>query len=281
MWINVIDYRGKDKTDPLYIKRTQYFQAQQIDFKHWQKHGHKFRCFTQHKDPKHFYLGFDEVVYFEQRKNSEARAYIMDWLYKNDPNWDWTAMWDNDATVYWDRPFEDKFNSNDVPEHLHNICKTADDYNIKLFTPLFPKIHSYKGSDEVSENDIFANGYHFKPVAEAKGTMLFIKNMGLTFDTSLDAMSDYDYACNVRKQPRSIVAHLQQLALKEYGDEDTSIMFKTIDFRKNQIDTNREKINAKWGINTKDWAKTNRANTKIEKLTKDQNFQYYNLFESN
>lgn len=213
MWINIIDYRGDDtvinsRGDSLFEYRTKYFFKQQDDFHYWRAHGHKFRCFTQHEnrnDLVNDYWAYDDVVKIPRGNAATSRNHVLDYYSKGT----WIGIWDNDATLYWDR-----LNSNDFPKELEQVCQQAQNENIASFVPFNAQQSPYPVKPKPR--------WTFKPKLEQKGTMLFLVVDDWRFDTSMNALEDLEFALRLSKQGKKF-AQLEQVSLKEYVNGKSTI----------------------------------------------------------
>ena len=205
MWINIIDYRGDEtvinsRGDSLFQYRTKYFLRQQTDFHHWKKAGHKFRCFTQHESRNPLfndYGEYDDVVKIPRSNAPQARNYVLNYYSKDE----WIGVWDNDATLYWD-----KLESRKFPSQLDNICQQAQSNRIVSFIPFNAQQAPYPKNVKTA--------WTFKPKLEQKGTMLFLQVGDWRFDESMDALEDLEFACSLISQGYKF-AQCEQVSLKE------------------------------------------------------------------
>ena len=213
MWINIIDYRGDEtkinsRGDTLFNYRTKYFLKQQDDFDIWRKAGHKFRCFTQHTNRNNLindYFGFDEVINIPRGNAATSRNQVLNYYSKDT----WIAIWDNDATLYFDQLESRKF----VIE-LEHICNQADSEGIVSFIPFNAQQAPYPVKPKPA--------WTFKPKLEQKGTMLYLKVGNWRFDENMVALEDMEFACKLALEGKK-VAQLDQVSLKEYVNGKSTI----------------------------------------------------------
>jgi len=93
------------------------------------KHGHKFRCFTQHdnrNDIINDYSEFNDVVKIPRGNAASSRNLVLDYYSKDE----WIGIWDNDATVYFD-----KLDTKNFIRDLDAICQEAEQLAISSFVP--------------------------------------------------------------------------------------------------------------------------------------------------
>lgn len=205
MWINIIDYRGDDsiinsRGDTLFNYRTRYFLKQQEDFHYWKSAGHKFRSFTQHTNRNPWindYDAYDDVVHTPRGNPAQARNRVLNYYAKNE----WIGIWDNDATLYWD-----KLESGAFPGQLETICEQAQRGRIASFVPFNAQQAPYPKNAKTA--------WTFKPQLEQKGTMLFLQVGEWRFDESMDALEDLEFACSLIGQGYKF-AQCEQVSLKE------------------------------------------------------------------
>lgn len=207
MIINVIDYRGDDtvintRGETLYEYRTRYFHRIQEDFDIWKSAGHQFFCFTQHKDNDADFWGFDNVVEMPRGKAAEARNYILDY---HKPN-DWISIWDNDASVYFD-----KLDTTAFIKNLDSIALEADKLGLSGFIPFNAQQAPYP-----------ANPKRWKPWIALKGTMLFLKVLEHRYDTDMDCLEDLEYPARLTLQGHKF-AKTEMCSLKEYVNGKSTI----------------------------------------------------------
>lgn len=213
MWINVIDYRGDDtiintRGDSLFKYRTNYFHKQQEDFTIWKEAGHKFRCFTQHINTNDLiddFWAFDEVVRIPRGNAAQSRNYVLDYYCLGD----WIGIWDNDASLYFDRLESRRF----VTE-LDLICKLAEEQNISSFVPFNAQQSPYPKKPKPA--------WTFKPKLEQKGTMLFVKVDSWRFDVNMTALEDLEFAARLAKENKKF-AMCEQVSLKELVNGKSTI----------------------------------------------------------
>lgn len=199
MWINVIDYRGEGS---LLAKRTEVFLRQQQDFKLWQQHGHKFRCFTQHTDNN--YPGFDDVIVIPRGSAAQSRNHVLDYYPKDT----WTGIWDNDATLYWNKSM-----SQLVPEQWDQIIALAEQHDLKAFVPFDPRQTPYEN---------IPDHWTFRSTNILKGTMVFLKTMDLRYRTDMPALEDIEYAFQLTKLGLKS-GRLEQMSMKEMANNASTI----------------------------------------------------------
>lgn len=207
----MIDYRGDEtiinsRGDCLFDYRTKYFLRIQEDFHYWKQWGHKFRCFTQHHQSKDF-KHFDDVVYIPRGNAAASRNQVLDYYKRNS----WIAIWDNDATLYWD-----KLDSKLFPSELDAVCDLADKENIISFIPFNSQQSPYPKQ--------IKDRWTFKPQIAQKGTMMFIKNIDCYFDETMTALSDLERACRLVLLGYK-TAICEQISLNEL-DNGKSTIFK-------------------------------------------------------
>jgi len=205
MNINVIDYRGdstviNSRGDSLYNYRTRYFHRIQEDFQRWQQHGHRFVCYTQHKSNIVIddYWAFDRVVETGRLPVHQARNRVL----QDIPYGEYTAIWDNDATLYWDR-----LRSSELPQDLNQVCEQAQQQEIVSFVPFNSQQSPYPKNLDCTQ-------WTFKPLIHQKGTMLFVQNIGIDWPTHLTCLEDTARAIELTRKGFK-TAQLQQASLNE------------------------------------------------------------------
>lgn len=208
MWINIIDYRGDDtvinsRGDSLFQYRTHYFRKQQEDFYRWQQQGHKFRCWTQHKDDNHG--EFDDVIRTSRKTAAQARNEILNHYSKDT----WIGIWDNDSTLYWD-----KLSSNLLPQELQQLCNQADCENIIGLIPF--------NSQQSPYPKIVPERWTLKPKLEQKGSMLFVKVTEHRYDNDMMALGDCEYAYRLSQLGYKF-SMIEQASLNEYQSDKSTI----------------------------------------------------------
>lgn len=203
MWINIIDYRGSEDTE-LFNKRTEIFLKQQQDFSIWKQSGHKFKCFTQHDCPDNIYYGFDQVIKIPRGNASQSRNYVLD-NYAIDT---WIGIWDNDATLYFD-----KLSSRQFIKDLDSI--------------IIPQVNKHGLSGFIPYNPQQAP-YYFRCVIEQKTTMIWLKVNEHRYDKSLTILEDWEYAYRLAKQGH-IFGQSEDISLKEYALAVSTIFNNTKD----------------------------------------------------
>ena len=211
MKINVIDYRGNNQVinsrgDSLFEYRTHYFKKIQEDFHRWQEQGHQFICYTQHKYSLDDHKHFDLVIEIDKMPCHDARNKVLE----DTPKGEWIGVWDNDATLYWDKLRSDK-----LPKELEQVCATAQQQGIVSFVPFNSQQSPYP-------NNLDCTKWTFKPTIHQKGTMMFIQNIGVKWPTHLNSMTDTARAVVLTKQGHK-TAQLQQASLNEYGNGKSTI----------------------------------------------------------
>lgn len=205
MWINIIDYRGdstviNSRGDSLFAYRTKYFHKIQEDFYLWKQHGHKFRCFTQHENRNTFvddYWAFDDVIKIPRSNAPQARNHVHNFY----PLDNWIGLWDNDATLYWD-----KLRSSEVPRDLEILCSQADNQGIRAWVPFNAQQAPYPKK--------VPDDWTFKPTIQLKGTMTFVKTSSLRHNELQPSRDDVEYAFQLTLQGHKI-GMLQQASLNE------------------------------------------------------------------
>ena len=213
MWINIIDYRGDEtvintRGDSLFQYRTKYFLKQQDDFHHWKKAGHKFRCFTQHKNRNPLfddYADYDDVVKIPRGNAAFSRNNVLNFY----PKEEWIGIWDNDASLYFDKLESYKF----IVE-LEQVCSQAQAQGIVSFIPFNAQQSPYPKNPKPC--------WTFKPKLDQKGTMLFLQVKDWRFDESMDALEDLEFACSLINQGYKF-AQCEQVSLKEYVNGKSTI----------------------------------------------------------
>ena len=200
MWINIIDYRGDDtvinsRGDSLFNYRTKYFLRQQDDFKRWQQHGHQFRCFTQHNDNS--FNQFDDVIHIPRSNAPQARNHVHNYY----PEGTWIGLWDNDATLYWDR-----LDSKLVPQELDAITQKCEEEGICVWVPFNAQQAPYPTRLE--------SPWTFKPTIQLKGTMTFVKTSELRHNENEPSRDDVEYAIELTRLGKKI-GLLEQASLNE------------------------------------------------------------------
>jgi hypothetical protein len=202
MWINVIDYRGDDtivnsRGDRLFDYRTRYFFKQQEDFHRWKTHGHRFRCFTQHHNRTPFlddYSEFDDVQHIPRGNAAQSRNRVLDFY---EPG-EWIGIWDNDATLYFD-----KLDSLTFVKDLDSICVEAQQKNIASFVPF-----------DASQAPYPRKPKRWRPCLNQKTTMLFAQVSDWRFDETLCCLEDLEFACRL-SQKGVLFAQTELCSLKE------------------------------------------------------------------
>lgn len=262
MWINVIDYRGdntviNNKGNTLYEKRTEIFLKQQADFAIWKQHGHKFRCFTQHNDNQ--YQEFDDVVYINRGNASESRNQVLDYY----PQGSWISIWDNDATLYFDKLASRKF----IEDLDTVIIPLADKYNFSGFIPYNPQQAPYPKPAQPP--------YTFKYKIEQKTTMLWLKVTEHRYDTSLTILEDWEYAFRMAIEGH-IFAQSQDISLKEYALSVSTIFDNNkqggkYEERKRQYAIAKQQVQDKLTMRMEEIRKLHRAN--YQRLTTMNNYE--------
>ena len=207
MIVNVIDYRGDDtiinsRGETLYEYRTRYFHKIQQDFDIWKSAGHQFFCFTQHKDNDADFWGFDNVVEMPRGKAAEARNYILDYHKQQE----WISIWDNDASVYFDRLDTKRF-----IKYLDSIILEADKLGLSGFIPFNAQQSPYP-----------TNPKRWKPWIALKGTMMFLKVLEHRYDTDMDCLEDLEYPARLTLQGHKF-AQTEMCSLKEYVNGKSTI----------------------------------------------------------
>lgn len=210
MWINIIDYRGDDtvintRNETLFEYRTRYFFKIQEDFYHWKKHGHKFRCFTQHQNRNPIiddYNEFDDVIQIPRGNAASSRNQVLDYYAKGE----WIGIWDNDASVYFD-----KLDTKNFIKDLDAICQEADSLGISSFVPFNAQQAPYP-----------KNPKRWKPKLEQKTTQLWCKVADWRFDQSLECLEDLEFACRLSQQGYKF-AQTELCSLKEYVNGKSTI----------------------------------------------------------
>jgi len=213
MWINIIDYRGDNTTvnsrgDTLFNYRTKYFLRQQEDFYHWKKAGHKFRCFTQHDNRNSLfddYSEYDDVVKIPRSNAAQARNQVLNFY----PKEEWIGIWDNDATLYFDKLESQRF----VVE-LEQVCCQAQEQGIVSFIPFNAQQAPYPKNTKPA--------WTFRPKLEQKGTMMFLQVGEWRFDETMDALEDIEFACSLIQQGYKF-AQCDQVSLKEMVHSKSTI----------------------------------------------------------
>jgi hypothetical protein len=209
MWINIIDYRGdttviNSRGDSLFDYRTKYFLRQQDDFKHWQKHGHQFRCFSQHPADNNF-PHFDDVVQIPRGNCQSSRNAVLDFY----PQDTWIGMWDNDATLYWER-----FLGYDFPKLLSQSTNYCDNENIVSFVPF--------NSQQTPYPKVDPEVWTMVPKLEQKGTMMFMKTHLHRYDSQMTGLSDMELACRLTLEGYKL-AECQNASLNELVNGKSTI----------------------------------------------------------
>ena len=205
MWINIIDYRGDNtiissNNTTLFNFRTRYFFRMQDDFAIWKRSGHKFRCFTQHQNRNQFvndYWAFDDVVPIPRGNAAHSRNCVLDFYNQGE----WTGIWDNDATLYFDKLLSDKF-----VQELESICLLAQQQNIFGIVPFNAQQSPYPKT--------IPKDWTFKPQF-LKGTMMFLHVTQERFDEQkILTIDDIEYSARLALQGKKF-AQCPQASLKE------------------------------------------------------------------
>jgi len=202
MYINIIDYRGEEDSD-IFRYRTDKFKQIQKDFSQWP--DHKFICWTQHTINDNDYIGFNEVKQIPRGNPAQSRNHILNHY----PVGSWIGIWDNDATLYWN-----KLNSIRFPTELESICNIADSKGIWSLAPFNPRQSPYP--------DTLPDAWTFRATVILKGTMLFLKVCEVRYDESMLALEDIDYACQLTILNRKS-GKVEQVSLKEISGENSTI----------------------------------------------------------
>ena len=205
MIINIIDYRGSDPL--LFEKRTEKFLQIQNDFVHWRPY-HQFVCWTQHDDISNMH-SFDLIKKIPRSSAAEARNHVLGYYAKNT----WIGLWDNDATLYWNR-----LKSKDFPRDVDLVLSLADQKKLVAFVPFDPRQCPYP--------DTIAEDWTFRSTNILKGTMIYLKINEIRFDTTMSAMSDSEYACHQTSLGRKI-GRLEQISLNEISPSVSTIFSDT------------------------------------------------------
>jgi len=288
MNINIIDYRGDNtiansRGDSLFDYRTRYFIKQQQDFHHWQKHGHKFICFTQHHDDDNF-DGFDGVVPIARGTCDQSRNAVFEYYkHKSICDWEWMGLWDNDSTLYWN-----KYNSSLVPEKLDEICAQAKQQGIAGWVPFNPQQSPYV--------DVDLDIWSFKPTLHLKGSMMFLHNEHQMYDTSFAYHGgDLRYAIELTRKGKKC-AWLEQVVLNEMTTAKSTVFqinayheeyknpgpnanpkgllkWDSTIARKERLKVHFDHIKTTTGLTVQDWQKRQRN------LWKSDGTTYTQLFE--
>ena len=218
MNIYVTDYRGDDtvinsRGDTLYNYRTVYFHKFQQEFSRWQKHGHRFICYTQHTQGLlDDYPCFDEVVQVPRARTEVAKNRILDDVEASGD--DWFGIWDNDATLYWNR-----LRSEQLPQELDLVCEKAEEQNIVAFVPFDSSKAPYSTVQDTTQ-------WQFKPTVNLRSTMMFQRNPGVLSSqrcpTQFTASFDLAYAYELTSQGHRL-GMLQQASLREMGNNKSTI----------------------------------------------------------
>jgi len=210
MWINIIDYRGDDtiintRNETLFNYRTRYLFRIQEDFYHWKKHGHKFRCFTQHdnrNDIINDYSEFNDVVKIPRGNAASSRNLVLDYYSKDE----WIGIWDNDASVYFD-----KLDTKNFIRDLDAICQEAEQLAISSFVPFNAQQAPYPLKPK-----------RWKPKLEQKTTQLWCCVDDWRFDDTLECLEDLEFACRLALQGKKF-AQTELCSLKEYVNGKSTI----------------------------------------------------------
>ena len=289
MQINIIDYRGDDtiinsRGDcTLFQYRTRYYQRMQLDWHRWQAQGHRFVVFTQHEDDVH--QSADEVIPIPRMRGAEAKNVILEHMMPVKD--EWFGMWDNDATLYWNR-----LKSTHIPQDLVAICDKAKMQGIYAWVPFNPQAAPYQPTA--------VDDYTFRATIQMKGTMTFMQNPNgygnQRFNETITTQDDLEWAIQLTAKGFK-VGMLQQASLNEL------VMGKSTIFRVNayhkqyrkpgpranpkgllqwdaQLDR-REKyeiaqreLEALYGANWRDWQRRQRA------LWNHEHTQFNQLFDA-
>lgn len=205
MWINVIDYRGDNTTiinkqgQTIFAARTDIFLKQQADFAIWKAAGHKFRCFTQHSGNPEHYAEFDDVIEIPRGNASQSRNHVLAYY----PQGTWIAIWDNDATLYFDRLASRQF----IRDLDSIVIPQADAQGLTGFIPYNPQQAPYPKPSVP---------YTFKCKIEQKTTMIWLKVGDYRYNETLTILEDWELAYRLAQQGH-IFAQSQDVSLKEYA----------------------------------------------------------------
>lgn len=257
----MIDYRGDGTTinprgDSLFNYRTRYFHRQQQDFHKWKQQGHTFHCFTQH-DPRAViddWWAFDEVIPVARATQPRVTNQILEWAQPGE----WLGIWDNDATLYWDRMWSQR-----LPPELEGVCVKAEDEGIGVWIPYNAQQKPYPPR--------IADDWLFEPTLAVKSTMHFLQVNDVRLDETLPALYDHDFG--IQQMRRGVkCAQLQQAALNELVNGKSTIFAVNAhhpewgqrELKKNQLKwdaqwsrqeiyhTAKQQIEAKWGVSLRE-----------------------------
>lgn len=214
MQINIIDYRGDDtiinsRGDTLFQYRTKYYLRQQQDWHRWQAQGHTFTVFTQHQDDCHTHA--DEVIPIPRMRGAEAKNVILEhMMHAKD---EWFGMWDNDATLYWNR-----LKSTHIPQDLMAICDKAKAQGIHAWVPFNPQAAPYQPTE--------LDDYTFRATIQMKGTMTFMQNPNRygnqRFNETITTQDDLEWAIQLTRKGLKC-GLLQQASLRELVNGKSTI----------------------------------------------------------
>lgn len=206
MDINVIDYRGDNETivnakgETLFQARTKIFLKQQQDFAIWKQSGHKFKCYTQHKDKAENYYAFDEVIEIPRGNAAQSRNRVLD----SYTNGQWISIWDNDATLYFE-----KLSSRQFIKDLDSIIiPQVEKQGLSGFIPYNPQQAPYPIKPKPP--------YTFRCKIEQKTTMIWLKVNEHRYNETLTILEDWEYAYRLALQGH-IFAQSEDISLKEYA----------------------------------------------------------------
>tara|TARA_S200002703_G_C3780184_1_gene240369 strand:- start:334 stop:1152 length:819 start_codon:yes stop_codon:yes gene_type:complete len=210
MKINIIDYRGDNtvinsRGDSLFQYRTRYFHRIQEDFAPWRDAGHTFTCFTQHTNQNEVfddYWAFDRVIAIPRSNAATARNHVLDAYAKDE----WIGIWDNDASVYFD-----KLDTRNFIKDLDSICQEADSKGIVSFVPFNAQQAPYPKQPQ-----------RWRPRVEQKTTQLWCRVMDWRFDETLACLEDLEFALRLVKNGH-LTAQTELCSLKEYVNGKSTI----------------------------------------------------------
>lgn len=196
--------------ESLFKYRTRVFYEMQQDFATWRESGHKFRCFTQHENTNPIiddYSEFDQVIKIPRGNASASRNCVLSHYAPGQ----WIGVWDNDATVYWNRLNTTQF----VKELDTKVIDKATALGLTGFIPFNAQQAPYPQKP--------LPPYTFKPDFP-KGTMMFLQVKDYRFDETITALEENELASRLILQGHKF-GKSQDIALKEL-QSDKSTVFK-------------------------------------------------------
>jgi hypothetical protein len=119
---------------------------------------------------------------------------------------EWIGIWDNDASVYFDR-----LDTRNFIKDLDSICQEANHKGIVSFVPFNAQQAPYPKQPK-----------RWRPRVEQKGTMMFLRVMDWRYDDALDCLEDLENALRLAQQGHK-TAQTELCSLKEYQSAKSTI----------------------------------------------------------